>query len=382
MNFPRRLLTRISTDQSRCRDHSVPRRLGGRALSATTPAWPIIIACSQGADTELTDTPRSSRSVTITWFPPSGAVRCWEDWDLIFRNNGPHWIASSITLDCYSQAQAVSDAATAVRLARNAEPAADGRVHPRRYGDVGKCPADSGDPRDRGHPGDSPAGGRYGTLTLKTVASPGPRPFGNIQLLRNHWSGPAQPRAYYWYLTFADDAAICDLATRAQQALAFPYYDPVLPHGLHMTIDRIAPEGGITAAQLNSVSATGRLACQAIPPFRIRLGELSGTRGAIGFTVTPVAPISRLRDTLRAATLSVCPDAAATREEMIPHVTIAYGNTDGVPAADAIAAVETLNASRPRAEATVRQAAVVLLERRQRSYTWKLLSLVPLTGTA
>lgn len=214
------------------------------------------------------------------------------------------------------------------------------------------------------------------------MASPEPGPFGNIQLLRNHWSGHARPRAYYWYLTFADDAAICDLAARSQQALAFPYYDPVPPHGLHMTIDRIAPEGGITAAQLNSVSAVARLACQAISPFRISFGELSGTRGAIGFAVTPIALIIQLRDALRMATLSVCPDAAATREEMIPHVTIAYGNTDGVPAADAIAAVKRLNASRPRAEATVRQASVVLLERRQRSYTWELLSQVPLTGTA
>jgi 2'-5' RNA ligase len=214
------------------------------------------------------------------------------------------------------------------------------------------------------------------------VASPGPGPFGNIRLLRNHWSGPARPRAYYWYLTFADDTTICDLATRAQQALAFPYYDPVPPDGLHMTIGRIAPEGGNTAAQLNSVSAVASLACQAIPPFRIRLGELSGTRGAIGFTVTPVAPISQLRDTLRAATMSVRPDGAATREEMIPHITIAYGNTDGVPAADAIAAVETLTASKLRAEVTVRQTAVVLLERCQRSYTWELLLQVPLTGTA
>lgn len=213
------------------------------------------------------------------------------------------------------------------------------------------------------------------------MANPEPGPFGNIKLLKNHWSGPARPRAYYWYLTFADDAAICDLAARSQQALAFPYYDPVPPHGLHMTIDRIAPEGGITAAQLNSVSATARLACRAIPPFRISLGELSGTRGAIGFAVTPVARISQLRDTLHAATLSVR-DAAATREEMIPHITIAYVNTDGVPAADAIAAVEKLNATRPRAEATVRQAALVLLERRQRSYASELHSQIPLTGTA
>ena len=63
-------------------------------------------------------------------------------------------------------------------------------------------------------------------------------------------------------------------------------------------------------------------------------------------------------------------------------VVFGYGNTDGVPAADAIAAVEKLNTSMPRAEATVRQATVVLLERRQRSYRWELLSQVPLTGTA
>lgn len=214
------------------------------------------------------------------------------------------------------------------------------------------------------------------------MAHLGPGPFGDIRLLRNHWSGPARPRAYYWYLTFADNAAVCDLAVRSQQALAFPYYDPVPPDGLHMTIDRIAPEGGITTAQLNAVTAAARLTCQEIAPFRISLGDLSGTRGAVGFAVTPVTPIRRLRDALRAATLSECPGAAVDGKEMIPHVTIAYGNTDGVPAADAIAAVERLNASMPRAEATVDKAALVLLERRQRSYTWELLSQVPLTGTA
>jgi 2'-5' RNA ligase len=214
------------------------------------------------------------------------------------------------------------------------------------------------------------------------VASPGPGPFGDIQLLRNHWSGPARPGAFCWYLIFAGDAAVCDLAARSQQALAFPYFDPVPPHGLHMTIDRIAPEGGITTAQLSSVSAAARLACQAIAPFSISLGDLSGTRSAVGFAATPITLIRQLRDALRTATLSECPGAAVDREEIIPHVTLAYGNTDGVPAADAIAAVERLNASRPRGEATVDKAALVLLERRRRSYTWELLSQVPLTGTA
>ncbi len=214
------------------------------------------------------------------------------------------------------------------------------------------------------------------------MAGSGPEPFGDIQRLRNHWSGPARPRAYYWYLTFADDAAVCDLAARSQQALAFPYYDPVPPHGLHMTLGRIAPEGGITAAQLTSVSAAARLACQAVAPFRISLGNLSGTRGAVGFAATPVALIRQLRDALRTATLSACPGTCEDRDETIPHVTIAYGNTDDVPATEVIAAVQQLNASRARAEAMIDKAALVLLERRQRSYTWELLAQVSLTGTA
>lgn len=212
------------------------------------------------------------------------------------------------------------------------------------------------------------------------MASGEAEPFGNIRLLRNHWSGPARPRAYYWYLTFASAPGVCNLAARCQQALAFPYYDPVPPQGLHMTLDRIAPDDGITTAQLGSIGDAARLACQAVPPFRISLGKLGGTRGAVGFTVTPAAPIRGLRDALRAATLSACPGAPVTHDETAPHVTIAYGNTDNVPAADAIAAVEKLNASEPKAEAIIEEAELVLLERRQRSYAWEVISRVPLTA--
>jgi 2'-5' RNA ligase len=212
------------------------------------------------------------------------------------------------------------------------------------------------------------------------VASGEAEPFGNIRLLRNHWSARARPRAYYWYLTFAGAPEVCDLGARCQEALAFPYYDPVPPQGLHMTLDQIAPEGDITTAQLGSIGDAARLACQAVPPFRISLGKLSGTRGAVGFTVTPAAPIRELRDALRAATLSICPDAPVIHHETAPHVTIAYGNTDNVPAADAIAAVGKLNASQPKAEAVVEEAELVFLERRRRSYAWEVVSRVPLTG--
>ena len=112
----------------------------------------------------------------------------------------------------------------------------------------------------------------------------------------------------------------------------------------------------------------------------VTLAIRSKSLSQCSFTVTPAAPVRRLRDTLRAATLSVCPGAPVIGQETAAHVTIAYGNTDNVPAADAIAAVEKLNASGPSAEAAVEEAQLVLLERRQRSYAWELVSRVPLTG--
>jgi 2'-5' RNA ligase len=212
------------------------------------------------------------------------------------------------------------------------------------------------------------------------VASGAPGAFASTALLRNHWSGPARPRAYYWYLLFTDATEARALAARCQQAIAFPYYDQVPPPGLHMTLDRIGTEAGVTTAQLSSIEAAARRACQAIPPFRITLGPVEGSPGAVGFMAAPVGRIDQLRDALRGATLSACPDAPVMREAPPPHVTIAYANTDDVPAADAIAAVGKLNATAPWAEAAVAEATLVLLERRQRAYAWQPVAWIPLAG--
>lgn len=212
------------------------------------------------------------------------------------------------------------------------------------------------------------------------MGSGAPGAFAGTALLRNHWSGPARPRAYYWYLLFAGATEARALAARCQQAIAFPYYDQVPPPGLHLTLDRIGTEAGVSAAQLRSIEAAARRACQAIPPFRITLGPVEGSPGAVGFMAAPVGRIHQLRDALRAATLSACPDAPVMREAPPPHVTIAYANTDDVPAADAIAAVSKLNATAPGAGAAVAEATLVLLERRQRAYAWQPVARIALAG--
>jgi 2'-5' RNA ligase len=203
--------------------------------------------------------------------------------------------------------------------------------------------------------------------------------FRRIKRLHNHWSRPIGPRAYYWYLTFEQSPGLHSLATECQKATAFPYYDLVPMRDLHLTLDRVAFEDHVTTDQLNAISAATRRACQEIPPFDITIGSLNGTAGAIGFDAFPARSIRELRDTFRSATLLAYPDAEVQDSPAQPHVTIAYANTDAIPAAEAISAVEKLNSAAP-VDVTIRQATLVILEREARSYSWQAVSRVPLTG--
>jgi 2'-5' RNA ligase len=203
--------------------------------------------------------------------------------------------------------------------------------------------------------------------------------FRSIRQLKNHWARPAGRRSLYWYLTFEHSAELRSLARKCQEAIAFPYYDLTDPSGLHMTLDRVAFEDTIAAAQLDDIEAAAIHACRSVSPFEITFSLLTGTPGAIGFTALPIQPIQRLRDTLRAATLAAYPGAPVRDHAFHPHVAIAYANAP-VPAAEAIAAVESVNATTPRVDVPIREARLVLLEQRQHAYAWDLLSHIALTG--
>ena len=203
--------------------------------------------------------------------------------------------------------------------------------------------------------------------------------FRNIRWLHNHWSRPLDPRSYYWYLTFEGYQELHSLAADCQRAISFPYYDLIPRPDLHLTLDRIAPDRAITTDRLDAIEVAAIRACKEIAPFDITIGALGGNRGAIGFTAYPDRPIRELRDTFRAAMLSVCPNAPVRRPEFHPHVAIAYSNSDGVSAAEAIAAVEKLNAT-ASVSVTVTEATLVLLERHPRSYAWETVSRIPLAG--
>jgi 2'-5' RNA ligase len=203
--------------------------------------------------------------------------------------------------------------------------------------------------------------------------------FRNIRQLHNHWSRPIGPQSYYWYLTFESCPELHSVVRECQEAISFPYYDLTALRDLHLTIDRVAFADQIAPDRLGAIEAAAMRACADISPFDIIIGCLGGTPGAIGFTAYPTRRIRELRDALRAATLSVCPSAPVRSPDFHPHVAIAYANSDNVPAAEAVAAVEKLYAA-AHASVTITHGTLVLLERRPRSYAWRAVSRIPLAG--
>ncbi|SBW23731.1 hypothetical protein FDG2_3895 [Candidatus Protofrankia californiensis] len=133
----------------------------------------------------------------------------------------------------------------------------------------------------------------------------------------------------------------------------------------------------ITAGQVAEVAAAAARACATLAPFEISIGRLGGTAGALGFAVDPAKPLRQLRDALHGATRSAVPGMRPPDPEFAPHVSIAYCNTDGIPATQVVAAVEKLR-TLPPVTATVRAAVIVRLERRERAYVWQPVTRTPL----
>ncbi|WP_371851840.1 hypothetical protein [Nocardia flavorosea] len=110
------------------------------------------------------------------------------------------------------------------------------------------------------------------------------------------------------------------------------------------------------------------------------MDRLSGVPSAEALNVAPVREVQNLRETLRSATASACPELElGNPKPHPPHISIAYANADGIPARDAMQAVDRANETVRRSAVAVTEALLVLLQRRQRSYSWQVISRVPLT---
>ncbi|MGW4364125.1 2'-5' RNA ligase family protein [Nocardia takedensis] len=187
------------------------------------------------------------------------------------------------------------------------------------------------------------------------------------------------PLGHYWFLTFEHAPELHALTKTCQQSIDPAYFDATPVDGLHLTLDRIAYDGASTPEQRASIAEAARRVCSDQAALTLTFEQLTNLRGAVGFVVSPAESVRILRDSLRAATLSVFPDARVKDSSSPPHVTIAYPVFEGL-SARAAATSEAMNAMIERIDVMVSEVVMVALEQRGHMYSWQVVARVALGG--
>lgn len=196
--------------------------------------------------------------------------------------------------------------------------------------------------------------------------------------LRNHWTKPLGGVGYYWFLTFEDSAPLRSAVRECQSRLAFPQYDPVPLESLHLTVGRIGKTGEVSPGRLRAIQASARRGLCEMDPFELTIGALRRVSAALIFDVTPAGNIDQLRTQLGAGTIVALSEPDAPPKRHPPHVTVAYGNSDGIASPELDEAVATVDRSLRTVRVEVSEVSMVLLYRRRAMYSWDLIERIPL----
>ncbi len=195
------------------------------------------------------------------------------------------------------------------------------------------------------------------------------RRFRSTPFMVNHWDRPgwtSDRKAYYWYLTFYF-AQLRAMAESCQEHLRLPYLDMVPSSDLHLTMVKAGWVDEISLDHAESIAHAALEACSDLHPFKLSIGPLSGSPGAVRFSVGPWEPLLELHYRLRNAVATVrgnpCRDG-----EFRPHVGVAYCNTS-VPSGPLVSIVSQLR-DLPPVTTLVERVDLVILGREGRKYVW------------
>ena len=201
--------------------------------------------------------------------------------------------------------------------------------------------------------------------------------FRYVTSMVDHWNRPGWSRgreAYYWYLTF-DSLQLARLARQCQNDLKFPYLDAVPLNGLHLTLPKIGWSDEVTDDEVRRITERARELCLELKEFRLSVGPLSGSPGAVRFSVAPWRPLQSLSERLRKA-IEAVRGTSCEEPEFRPHIGIAYCNRV-VPTDELITRITRLR-SLPPVEVAVDRVKLVRVRRQDKTYVWSTISKLPL----
>jgi hypothetical protein len=195
--------------------------------------------------------------------------------------------------------------------------------------------------------------------------------------LGNHWTWRPEWRVdrphLMWYLVFGHEPALHAWLRIARGCLSGEERLDVIPQPwLHCTVDDVGFEDELAPGQVDRVARAGAEAMRGLTVPALTLGPTAPMRDALVLRARPTAELSRLRDALRAATVSVLgSQALPPLDTFEPHVSFAYANRPcrEAPLMDLLRSVsdDELRLSRP----TVALASVTRLDRH---YQWTVRS--------
>lgn len=197
--------------------------------------------------------------------------------------------------------------------------------------------------------------------------------FSSLSRMENHWEvKPWPPGAsnFYWYLTFGHDGSLASTARACQDALGSFPLRPVAVETLHMTLLKVGGVDAVEGAVLERVVEKAGIALESVNRFELAVGPLTGSAGAIRFSVSPWSPVLDLVERLGAAQESE-PGLGPVKsvENMRPHVGIAYSaaRQSVAPILDRITALREL----APVTTSVKDVKLVRLWRTDTAYEWE-----------
>lgn len=201
--------------------------------------------------------------------------------------------------------------------------------------------------------------------------------FDRLTHLKTHWDRPGwKPgdRKIYWLATFEHHHRLAATTLAIQEQLRPLGLDPIAPADLHLTLVRVAPTNILSPQHLRRLAATASE--HAGPGFTATAHPLTGSTGAIRYSVSPWTPFTALHAALTAANHALGLPGGKATADFRPHLGVAYVPTSQ-PAAPVITAVTALRTT-PPVPLTIDHIDLVELRRENHRYAWTTLHRIAL----
>ena len=200
------------------------------------------------------------------------------------------------------------------------------------------------------------------------------------QMTTHWWQRPGRlpgRELYHWHMLFHDQPKVHELVAIAQKKLAGqPGLDMIEMPWLHMTTYIVGFADEVPDSAIEAMTTGVRRRLSQVAPIRVSLGRVGYASNAIVLPVEPLDALSPILDAVRGATRATGCEGHTDTDPWLPHISVAYSNTT-MPAAPIIAA---LGRWLPKTEITIRSINLVSQTQVGRSWQWRPVAEVHLTG--